>query len=306
MNLLKHSLKRNFSFSVYKMADAFVIPTLSCSSRSVLHCEHALAPKFNLSNVFKYSRKPVKIVEEGEEGQKQAERTLMNKITLDVSPNYDEFLNYIRKASQVGMTYINVTSDDYFVLAKIIEQDKKFPNIVVTVENPKLTEEQLNEIYESINHPMYIGMNMKNAQNFLETDTETSLRRYLKEMFKFSSQIKMVEIDFPVLKRLCDNMDPNKEKPTKKHATLKTLVDFMLLSEFKGFLDVTLSDKTHNHSPEAEGELATYLSKLDEFLLQKGFAVNTFSKEEIFQIVHNIHPDNDQLLIGASYWSINN
>jgi hypothetical protein len=301
MNLLKHSLRRHLSFSVYKMADAFVIPTLSCSSRSVVHCEHALAPHFNLSNVFKYSRKPAQIVGEGEEGQKQADNTLLNKITLDVSPNYDEFLQYIRTASKIGMTYINVTSDDYFVLAKIIEQEKTFPNIVVTVENAKLTEEELNDIYENINHPMYIGMNMKNAQNFAETDTETSLRRYLKEMFKYSSQIKMVEIDFPVLKRLCDNMDPNKEKPTKKHATLKTLVDFMLLSEFKGFLDITISDKTHNHSPEADAELGSYLKQLDEFLLQKGFAVNEFNKEEIFQIVHNIKPDNDQLLIGASY-----
>jgi len=301
MYLFKHSLRRSFSFSVYKMADAFIIPTLSCASRSVLHCEHALAPKFNQSNVFKYSRKPAQFGGEGEAGQKEAERTLLNKITLDVSPNYEEFLNFIRKASQIGMTYINVTSDDYYVLAKVIEQDKKFPNIVVTIENPKLTEEELNDIYEGINHPIYIGMNMKNSQNFLETETETSLRRYLKEMFKFSSQIKMVEIDFPVLKRLCDNMDPAKEKPTKKHATLKTLVDFMLLSEFKGFLDVTLSDSQHNHSPEAEAELASYLNKLDHFLIEKGFSLNTFNKEEIFQIVHNIHPDNDQLLIGASY-----
>jgi hypothetical protein len=283
------------SFKVYKMAEAFVIPTLSCSSRAVRHCEHALAPNFNLSNAFNYSSKPADVV------ALSAEATLLNKIALDVSPNYDEFLAYLRKASNIGMTYLNVTSDDYYVLAKLIEQDKKFPNIVVTVENKLLTEEEINEIYENINHPIYIGMNLRNSQNFLESETETSLRRYMKEMFKYSSHIKIIEADFPILKRLCDHMDPTKEKPTKKHTSLKTLVDFILLSEFKGFLDVTIDESTHNHQPEGDIELGRYLSTLDEFLLSKGFSVHSVSKEEIFQIVHDIKPDNDELLIGASY-----
>ncbi len=218
-----------------------------------------------------------------------------------MSPNSDEFLDYIRKVSQVGTTYINVTSEDYFVLAKLLEQEKQFPNIVVTVENPKLTEKEISDIYESINHPMYIGMNMNNGHNFRETDAETSLRSYLKEMFKYSSQIKILEIDFQILKRLCDSIDSIKGKPLKKHASLKTLVEFMQLSDFKRFLNISLSDKASAHFTEAEEEMASYLGRLNEFFAQKSFKVTEVEKEEILQTVHNILPSSDHLLIGASF-----
>lgn len=74
------------------------------------------------------------------------------------------------------MFYINLTGEDYYIISKILENEQKFPNLIFTIENNDLSELELMEIYESINHPIYIGMNLANAINFEKTNKESSLR----------------------------------------------------------------------------------------------------------------------------------
>lgn len=293
MKKLAKTIFRSAGIKILKKADTYIIPTISLENNAKGQFNFTLPDFMNvsISSNFSYlnSLKIPDLIENN-----YFSNYCLNKIVMDVSPDSHEFLQFLLKLEKIGIVYLNVTNNDYRTLSDLIEQESKFPNIIISVEDKSLSENDLLQIYDEINHPIYIGLNTANSNNFVETELETKMRRFLREMFKFSSQVKVIEFDGLGLNRMCEmSKVKTPEKGQRKHSSLKTVIDFCLISEFKGFWDFSMNDFL---TEEGGKKMSENLKLVRQFLDEKGFKTLTVDSQELFQIVHNLQPNKKGLV----------
>ena len=264
---------------IFKKADSYIIPTLNGDLNPNVQNNLKI---FNSTNFIEYNNDlliPSSI----------NDNHILNSITVKDIVNMDKMIPLIKEISAKKLTHLRVLSEDYSFISQILEQEKSFPNLIVTVENHKLSEEEINDILESINYPLYIGICLSNCINFKSDKEETALRRYIKEMFKYSSQIKVIEIHFDDLKSLMGRTNEQiKVKP--KNINFSTLTNFMALSEFRGFLEINVESSSFNEGIEQT------LTLFEENLKKEGYVLMEVDDMEIEKIVKGLPIDSEQIV----------
>lgn len=92
--------------------------------------------------------------------------TPLVKLELDVSPKFDTFFQVIKKIRHKNLLYLRVLSQHYIHIQRLVEKQKEFNNFIITIENEKLSEEELIEMYRFVNEPIDVGMTLSNVKNF--------------------------------------------------------------------------------------------------------------------------------------------
>lgn len=283
-------LCRNFSYKVYKKANTYIVPTTSYNASSTIPIEDIVPKHFNLSKSEVYSSK---LAQEAidPELHKPDTKHVLYKLEIETEPNFEELMKFIHYKKAENIIYLNIKSEHYIYLSKLIEKEKELRNLVITIDNPKLNETELMELYETVSHPINIGLTSHNVQNFKETETETAIRRFLKEMFRFYNHVKLIELDCNELQQII-----NKGDTTKKTADLNTIIDFTLMAEFKGYLEISLDDIKYNDCKDQCDNLRQCLDEIDKKLIERGFTFGTIeSKVNLLELLNNVKPADDFL-----------
>ncbi len=292
MSGFSRGLRRGVSFKVFKKANTYIIPTVSWAEHAIEVSDFVLPSFLNLAHSAHYSHLASKDVRQLTASD-YFDRFALQKVIMDITPNAEDFLANLRMLEQACIVYLNIQSQDYLTLCKLVEESNKFPNVIVSVHDRSLSESELIAIYTEIKPPVYLALDTANSVNFADTPKETQMRRFLKEMFRFSSSVKVVELDASGFDRMCAMAKlESTEVNGKKHSSLKTLIDFCLVSEFKGFWNVSLAGYDQ---PGGVDRLADNFQLLQEVLEKKGFNLHKMDREEVFQVVHNIQPNRNFL-----------
>lgn len=284
------SLYRCFGYKIYKKANTFIVPTISYNTTNNILIEEIIPKHFNLAKSEYYTSELEKTIIDPELHKPDTEHALY-KLIIDTAPNFEELLKFIHYKRTENIIYLNIKSEHYLYLAKLLEKEKELQNLVITIDNPKLNEAELMEIYEAVSYPINIGLTSHNVNNFLETDTETSIRRFLKEMFRFYNHVKLIELEYSDLQIVM-----NKAKTKKKTANIDTIIDFTLMTEFKGYFEISLNDLNYSHTIDENKILKKYLDDIDKKLLDRGFALGIIeSKVNLLELLNNVKPADDFL-----------
>ena len=287
--LVKH-LSRSFAYKIYRKANTYIVPTISYNTSSNIPIDEILPKHFNLSKSEYFTTALEKESLEPELKKPDTQHALY-KLMIDTAPNFEELLNFIHQKRAENIIYLNIKSEHYLYLAKLLEQEKELQNLVITIDNPKLNEKDLIEIYEAVSQPINIGLTSHNFLNFSETETETSIRRFLKEMFRFYTHVKLIELEYGDLKTVMGTIPGE-----KKTADFGTIIDFTLMAEFKGYLEISLNDMNYNHTKEEYNNLKHCLNDIDKKLIERGFTFGIVdSKINLLELLNNVKPADDFL-----------
>ena len=328
------NIKKSFSYKIFKKAETYIIPTISYNKRSKFPIEKIAPPFFNKTLSINYLENTKDEIEK----INKKSYTLI-KLIFDVCPDFKNLEKILNNLKKQNLLYLRLKTKDYICVEKLVEKEKEFNNLILTVENKKLTEKELIDLYEEINFPMKIGFNTKNIRNFRPSEKESSIRKYFKEMFKFYKQLKIIEIDFEDLNTLfrhnkeydqkmeklfydykkfyqnngtfeikndeedergffrkvydkfvnLENKDKIEDKIKFKTANFQTLIDFTLLSEFKGFIDISLLNVENQGTKFQEDLIKIKLEFFRDILKKNGFyEYEVETKRELHHIFYDM------------------
>lgn len=283
-------LCRRFGYKIYKKANTYIVPTISYNSTANIPIDEIVPPHFNLSKSENYKTASAEDIADPTLSKPDTRHALY-KLMIDEEPDFESLLKFIHNKKAENIIYLNVKSEHYVYLSKLIEKEKELRNLVITIDNPKLSETELMELYETVSHPIYIGLTSHNVRNFQETETETAIRRFLKEMFRFYNHVKLIELEYGDLKDII-----TKVETAKKTADLNTIIDFTLMAEFKGYLEISLDDDNYQYGPEHNANLKAYLDAIDKRLIERGFTFGVIeNKVNLLELLNNVKPSDDFL-----------
>lgn len=306
-----------FSCKIFQKGKTMIIPTIST------HLNKVMFPNFqagNFNKTFALNYLSPLLKEENVPQLANLDVPLI-KLELEVQPNFQSFFELIKKIRSHHLLYIRMLSDQYLHLRMLVENQNEFSNFIVTIENEKLAEEELMQLYKYVNKPIQIGMTLSNICNFSESETETAMRRYFKQMFQFRDQVKILEFNFKHLVELFEGLpyldsfkskestdlhkiSPEKENPKdqgflsklfskkpapegKKKANLQTLIDFSLVTEFRGFLDIVFEKSDYHYTAQEELFINQAIASVEQLLLSQNFHILTITdKEELNTLIN--------------------
>ena len=328
--------KKNFTYKIFKKADTYIIPTISYNKKTKFPIEKH-APNFynkTLSiNYFENSKDEIEKINK--------ESYALIKLIFDVCPDFKNLEKILKNLQNKNLLYLRLKTKNLIFTENLVKKENEFKNLILTVENKNLIEKELIELYEEINYPMKIGFNSKNIRNFRPSDSESAIRKYFKEMFKFYKQLKIIEIDFEDLDLLfrhnkeydekmeelfdeykmkffkngefyeikndevkkkgffrkvyerfmkLENKDKiENEKKKFKTANFQTLIDFTLLSEFKGFIDISFFNIENHNTKFQEKLVKIKLEFFRDILKKNGFyEYEVETKKELFHIFYDM------------------
>ena len=274
---------RNF-FKVYRKNNTVIVPTISLPRDTTLNAGVVTPKTFNNTVEIDYSyvRDNLQAVIDSQDVKESS----LLRLNLDIAPNFKEFLQTVQELSKTNIMHVKIKSDEYFIIERFVQKEETFPHIITTIENPELSQEQLIGVYDAINHPMDIGLSTSNAVNFNDSATETRMRIFFKNMFKFSTQIKLIEIDYFHLQHLFQ-MSSNTQKSPLKCVTFQTLLDFTQVVSSKTFFDISLA--SIGQAQPDEHAISETLQKADAEMLKNGFELDFLNtKGEVLALINNV------------------
>lgn len=75
--------------------------------------------------------------------------------------------------------------------------------------------------------------------------------------------------------------------PNQKSAGIKTILDFALITEFKGILDISFSNWKFNNTKSEQEEFRSQLDLVDQLFVDKGFkAFRSSDKKSIISLMN--------------------
>lgn len=274
---------RNF-FKVYRKNNTVIVPTISLPRDTTLNASVVTPKTFNNTVEIDYSyvRDNLQAVIDSQDVKDSS----LLRLNLDIAPNFKEFLQTVQELSKTNIMHVKIKSDEYFIIERFVQKEETFPHIITTIENPELSQEQLIGVYDAINHPMDIGLSTSNAVNFKDSAAETRMRIFFKNMFKFSTQIKLIEIDYFHLQHLFQ-MSSNSQNSPLKCVTFQTLLDFTQVVSSKTFFDISLA--SIGQAQPDEHAISETLQKADAEMLKNGFELDFLNtKGEVLALINNV------------------
>ena len=283
--MLNRVLKRKKGFKVYRKKKTYIIPTVSFDPDNEKLSRIMIPRHFNLTKSDYFN--PILSERERNKLMDDEQNYSLHKTIVDYKPNTPEFLEYLNLKKKENIIFACITKNPLSWLEELVQKENKLKNLIVTVQDPNLTSDELLDAYDKVNLPMGIGLSSRNVLNFKDTETETASRLFLKEMFPFYNKIKLVELGFRDLVSLI------KKKPSsKKTADFDTVIDFLLMSEFKGYLEVSLNGV--DCTEEGIANVRKTLKLVDDVLLERGFNFGKVqTKTDLCEIFNQMPPSND-------------